>query len=163
LELGASGRSPASNNGLVAYTPSRGFISCRGLWSLYPTCDVVVPHTRSVEDMLTILDILTAEDEVKEGDFWREQPFLKLEPMKKTASYSNLMDTSSLQGKKICTPRMYSGGSDPKAKPTHVSQEVINHWHRARVDLESLGATIIETDFPLITNYEDDPVSGYPK
>lgn len=64
-----SGRSPASNNGLVAYTPSRGVISCRGLWPLYPTCDVVVPHTRSVEDMLTILDILTAEDDVKEGDF----------------------------------------------------------------------------------------------
>jgi Asp-tRNA(Asn)/Glu-tRNA(Gln) amidotransferase A subunit family amidase len=59
-------------------------------------------------------------------------------------------------------PRMYIGGSDPKAKPTHVSQEVITLWHRARADLEALGATIIETDFPLVTNYEDDSVSGYP-
>lgn len=28
----SSGRSPASNNGLVAYTPSRGLISIRGNW-----------------------------------------------------------------------------------------------------------------------------------
>ncbi|RKK37178.1 hypothetical protein BFJ66_g13124 [Fusarium oxysporum f. sp. cepae] len=37
----SSGRSPASNNGLVAYTPSRGLISIRGNWPLFPTCDTV--------------------------------------------------------------------------------------------------------------------------
>jgi amidase len=38
----SSGRSPASNNGLVAYTPSRGLISIRGNWPLFPTCDTVI-------------------------------------------------------------------------------------------------------------------------
>src|SRR5688572_22892749 len=54
-ETVSSGRSPASNNALVAYTPSRGWISIRGNWPLYPTCDVVVPHTRTMEDLLSLL------------------------------------------------------------------------------------------------------------
>ncbi|TIX35380.1 MAG: amidase, partial [Mesorhizobium sp.] len=55
-ETWSSGRAPASNNALVAYTPSRGVISVRGNWPLVPTMDVVVPHTRSVADMLVLLD-----------------------------------------------------------------------------------------------------------
>jgi len=47
-ETVSSGRSPASNNALVAYTPSRGLISIRGNWPLFPIRDVVVPHTRTV-------------------------------------------------------------------------------------------------------------------
>ena len=41
-ETWSSGRGPASNNGLCAYTPSRGVISVRGNWPLTPTMDVVV-------------------------------------------------------------------------------------------------------------------------
>lgn len=46
-ETWSSGRAPASNNALFAYTPSRGVISVRGNWPLVPTMDVVVPHTRT--------------------------------------------------------------------------------------------------------------------
>ena len=70
-ETVSSGRSPANNNALVAYTPSRGVISIRGNWPLYPTCDVVVPHTRSMEDLVAILGTLTVEDQRTDGDFWR--------------------------------------------------------------------------------------------
>ena len=42
-ETWSSGRGPASNSGLCAYTPSRGVISVRGNWPLTPTMDVVVP------------------------------------------------------------------------------------------------------------------------
>ncbi|OBT92030.2 hypothetical protein VE01_10281 [Pseudogymnoascus verrucosus] len=159
-ETVSSGRSPASNNGLVAYTPSRGVISCRGLWPLYPTCDVVTPHTRTVEDMLTIMDVLTAEDKAKKGDFWREQPFVTLQQVKHPATYKSIMATSSLSGKRVGVPKMFIGGLDLKGKPTHVSQPVIDLWRRAKADLETLGATVIETDFPVISNYEDDSVSG---
>ncbi|MDP4961040.1 MAG: amidase family protein, partial [Mycobacterium sp.] len=44
-ETWSSGRAPATNNALCAYTPSRGMISVRGNWPLVPTMDVVVPHT----------------------------------------------------------------------------------------------------------------------
>jgi amidase len=65
----SSGRSPASNNGLVTYTPSRGVISIRGNWPLFPTCDTVAPHTRTVDDMFTILDVIVAKDTNTVGDF----------------------------------------------------------------------------------------------
>src|SRR3954465_15260500 len=72
------GRAPASNNALVAYTPSRGVISVRGNWPLVPTMDVVVPHTRGMADMLELLDVIVAEDRETRGDFWRAQPWVKI-------------------------------------------------------------------------------------
>ncbi|KAK0821312.1 hypothetical protein LTR75_000785 [Friedmanniomyces endolithicus] len=162
-ETVSSGRSPASNNGLVAYTPSRTVISTRGIWPLYPTCDVVVPHTRTVTDMLTILDVLTVPDEKPEGDFWRQQTFVSIPKIERPGSYLDLLSgaADSLRGKRIAVPRMYIGGHDPKAKPTTVSPAVISLWKRARADLEALSAEVVETDFPLVTNYEDDSVSGH--
>lgn len=157
-ETVSSGRSPASNNGLVAYTPSRGVLSCRGLWPLYVTCDVPVPHTRTVEDMLTILDVLVQPDSQVEGDFWRQQTFVTLPKTPYPATgHLALKDTNSLKGKKIAVPKMYIGKKDsnPAAVDTIVSEGVIKLWQRARGDLEALGATVIETDFPLVTNYED--------
>ena len=79
-ETWSSGRAPASNNGLVAYTPSRGVISVRGNWPLVPTMDVVVPHTRTVADLLEVLDVLVADDPDTTGDFWRTQPWVDLPP-----------------------------------------------------------------------------------
>ena len=63
-ETWSSGRAPASNNALVAYTPSRGVISVRGNWPLVPTMDVVVPHARSVDDLLHLLDAVVADDPI---------------------------------------------------------------------------------------------------
>ncbi|GIZ43194.1 hypothetical protein CKM354_000643200 [Cercospora kikuchii] len=155
-ETVSSGRSPASNNALVAYTPSRTVISPRGAWPLYPTCDVLVPHTRTTEDMFAILDVLTAVDRTKDGDFWREQTFVHVPEVERPRSFLDLKNSSkgSLSGKRIAIPAMYIGGHDPKAQPTFVSQEVIDLWQQARKDLESLGATVVETDFPLVSNYE---------
>ena len=158
-ETVSSGRSPASNNALVAYTPSRTVISPRGCWPLYPTCDVLVPHTRTVEDMLTILDVLTAPDADQAGEFWREQTYVKVPEVSRPRSHLDLKAgaQNALCGKRIAIPKMYIGGKDPEAKPTIVSEEVVSLWRRARKDLESLGATVTESDFPLVTNYESGP------
>lgn len=75
-ETWSSGRAPAANNGLCAYTPSRGVISVRGNWPLVPTMDVVVPHARSMADLLEVLDILVADDPQTRGDLWRSQPWV---------------------------------------------------------------------------------------
>ncbi|KAI5365987.1 putative amidase signature domain-containing protein [Septoria linicola] len=155
-ETVSSGRSPASNNALIAYTPSRTVISPRGCWPLYPTCDVLVPHTRTVDDMLAILDVLTTVDRTKQGDFWREQSYVQVPAVERPRSFLDLKDTSrgSLSGKRIAIPLMYIGKKDPNAQPTVVSQGVIDLWQQARTDLEALGATVVETDFPLVSNYE---------
>ncbi|OQO05444.1 hypothetical protein B0A48_09213 [Cryoendolithus antarcticus] len=163
-ETVSSGRSPASNNGLVAYTPSRTVISPVGIWPLYPTCDVVVPHTRTVQDMLTILDVLTIERPTLEGDFWREQTYVQVPKVTRPVSHLDLLEDGkdSLKGKRLAVPKMYIGEHDPLAKPTFVSDEVIALYRRAKADLEALGAIVIETGFPLVTNYEDDSISGQP-
>ena len=77
-ETWSSGRGPATNNALCAYTPSRGVISTRGNWPLVPTMDVVVPHTRTMADLLEVLEVIVADDAETRGDFWRAQPWLPL-------------------------------------------------------------------------------------
>jgi Asp-tRNA(Asn)/Glu-tRNA(Gln) amidotransferase A subunit family amidase len=154
----SSGRSPASNNGLVAYTPSRGIISIRGNWPLFPTCDTVVPHTRTVEDMFALLDVIVAKDEKKACDFWREQPFIELPAVEsvRPMSYFDLCDTNALTGKKFGVPKMYIGkiDSDPSARKVHTRHSVVELWKNAATILEGLGATIVEVDFPVVTNFE---------
>ncbi|CAN8102821.1 unnamed protein product [Discula destructiva] len=160
-ETYSSGRSPASNNGLVAYTPSRGIISSRGNWPLFSTRDTVVPHTRSVRDMMTLLDVLVATDDIKTGDFWREQPFVRLTPVEEVRpkSYHDLADAKSLAGKRLGVPKMYIGEEDPEALPVYTSPAIRKLWDKARATLESLGAAVVEVDFPIVTN-DDKPRPG---
>jgi amidase len=154
----SSGRSPASNNGLVAYTPSRGIISIRGNWPLFPTCDTVVPHTRTMEDMFALLDVIVKKDDKNACDFWRAQPFVKLPEVDtvRPKSYHDLSDAKALAGKKIGVPKMYIGGtdSDPTARKVHTRQSVIDLWSNARKILEGLGAVVEEVDFPVVTKFE---------
>lgn len=159
-ETVSSGRSPASNNALVCYTPSKGILSCRGLVPLYVTCDVPTPYTRSVSDLLALLDVIAVPDEESKGDFYREQKWVPIPGPPKT-QYSSLKNTSALKGKRIGVPKMYVGqrDSDPHAKHPYVSPEVIEVWKRTAQDLEKLGAEVVYTDFPLVTNYENDSVS----
>ena len=159
-ETVSSGRSPASNNALVCYTPSKGVLSCRGLWPLYVTCDVPTPYARSVGDMLALLDVLAVPDEETKGDFYREQKFVQIPKLPKI-NYSSLEKVDALKGKRVGVPKMYVGqrDTDPHAKHPYVSPEVINVWKQTAQDLENLGAEVTYTDFPLVTNYENDSVS----
>lgn len=162
-ETVSSGRSPASNNALVAYTGSRDVISPRGVWPLYPTCDVIVPQTRTVDDMLQVLDILAVKDPREQENFWAAQKHIRIEPVERPDSFPDLsLDSEdSLRGKRLAVPKMFIGGHDPQAKSTFVSEEVIGLWKTARKTLEACGATVIETDFPLVSRYEDDSQSGH--
>ncbi|KAF2103333.1 amidase signature enzyme [Rhizodiscina lignyota] len=160
-ETVSSGRSPASNNALIAYTPSRGILSCRGLWPLYVTCDVPVPYARNMKDMLDILAVITKPDEESKGDFWREQTHVTL-PQPPKIDYQSLAQPQSLRGKRIGVPKMYIGEKDsnPHTKPTVVGNSVRHLFHVAQTDLEALGAEVVYTDFPLVTNYEDETICG---
>ena len=105
-ETVSSGRSPASNNGLLAYTPSRALLSIRGNWPLYPTCDTVVPHARSMDDLFDILDVLTSQDKNTSSDFWRDQPFVEIPKSWERRAYPvpSLEQADVLNGKRIVVP-----------------------------------------------------------
>lgn len=173
-ETWSSGRAPASNNALCAYTPSRGVISVRGNWPLVPTMDVVVPHTRTMADLLEVLDVIVADDTATRGDFWRAQPWVPIPPASqlRPASYRALgpggVGSAELAGKRIAVPRMYinrdeeagtaeNGGiGGPTGRRIETRPSVIALWEAARRDLEAAGAEVVETDFPVVSNYEGD-------
>ncbi|MFT3797350.1 amidase [Microbacterium sp.] len=165
-ETWSSGRGPASHNALCAYTPSRGVISTRGNWPLVPTMDVVVPHTRTMADLLEVLEVIVANDAETRGDFWRVQPWVEIPAASEVrpASYVGLR-AADLAGKRIGIPRMYVNADDapdgpgiggPTGRRIDTRPSVIDLWRRARADLEAAGATVVEVDFPVVSNYEGD-------
>ncbi|TIO10627.1 amidase [Mesorhizobium sp.] len=155
-ETWSSGRAPASNNALVAYTPSRGVISVRGNWPLVPTMDVVVPHTRSVPDLLELLDVIVADDPDTRGDFWRAQPWVALPRSSRPPRYTGLRLEGALQGVRLGVPRMYIGRDKEADVPIQTRASVLELWEQAAADLRRLGATVVEVDFPVVSNYERD-------
>ena len=175
-ETWSSGRAPASHNALIAYTPSRGVISVRGNWPLVPTMDVVVPHTRTMADLAEVLDVIVADDEQSRGDFWRVQPWVEIPKASavRPDSYAALLPESVaaaqtvLAGKRLGVPRMYINADDeagtnpnggiggPTGQRVETRASVMEAWQAARADLESAGAEVVETDFPVVSNYEGD-------
>jgi amidase len=175
-ETWSSGRAPATNNALCAYTPSRGVISVRGNWPLVPTMDVVVPHTRSMADMAEVLDVIVGDDPETRGDLWRMQPWIKIPPASKVRprSYRALIPPDrraaqkALVGKRFGVPRMYVN-ADPEAgvgeglgiggstgRPITTRQSIIDLFQAAAADLIAAGADVILVDFPVVSNYEGD-------
>ncbi|MDP5182004.1 amidase [Blastococcus sp. BMG 814] len=171
-ETWSSGRGPASNSGLCAYTPSRGVISVRGNWPLVPTMDVVVPHTRTVADLLEVLDVVVADDDETRGDFWRTQQWVPVpRPSQvRPASYVALAEAAAdaLAGRRLGVPRMYvnadpeagtaedGGIGGPTGQRIETRPSVMALWESARRDLEAAGATVVDVDFPVVSRYEGD-------
>lgn len=175
-ETWSSGRAPATNNALCAYTPSRGVISVRGNWPLVPTMDVVVPHTRTMADMFEVLDVLVADDANPRGDLWRMQPWVKIPRASsvRPRSYSALLPAdreaarSSLVGKRFGVPRMYVnadaeagvgqglGIGGPTGRRIETRQSVIDLFQAAGAELTAAGAEVVLVDFPVVSNYEKD-------
>ena len=175
-ETWSSGRAPATNNALCAYTPSRGVISVRGNWPLVPTMDVVVPHTRTMADMLEVLDVIVADDPDTRGDFWRVQPWIAIPEASalRPESYLSLAPADlpaarkALAGKKFGVPRMYVN-ADPEAGTSEhpgiggatgqrieTRESIIDLFRAATADLEAAGAEVVLVDFPVVSNYEGD-------
>jgi len=170
-ETWSSGRGPASNNGLCAYTPSRGVISVRGNWPLTPTMDVVVPFARTMADLLEVLEVVVADDPDTRGDLWRLQPWVPIPTVAsvRPVSYAELaVNAEALAGKRLGIPRMYinadpeAGTSEapgiggPTGQRINTRPSVIALWQDARQALEAAGAEVIEVDFPLVSNCEGD-------
>lgn len=151
-ETVSSGRSPASNNALVAYTPSRGVISLRNSWPLYVTCDVLISHTRSMKDLFTILPTIGQKDATTAGDFWRNQSFVEIPKINDSSTFRDLRKPSSLKGKKFVCPRNLCIQAE---NGPYVSPEVGPLFQQAKRDLEAAGAVVdIVDELPVLDIYE---------
>ena len=156
-ETVSSGRSPASNNSVVTYTPSRGVISMRGVWPLFALRDVVTPYAKTVADLCQLLDPLTQVDPTPRGDFWLDQPFVELPvPLEQApTSWAALPEQPTsgvLAGKRIAVPRVYVGEGESMDIETRAS--ILELWEQAAKRLRDLGAEVVLTELPLIEQYE---------
>jgi amidase len=150
-ETWSSGRAPAANNGLCAYTPSRGVISVRGNWPLVPTMDVVVPHCRTMADLLELLDVIVADDPETRGDLWRRQTWVPIPKASEVRppSYTALAETATLAGKRF-------GLGGPTGQRIDTRASMLALCKAACAALEAAGAEVVVTDFPVVSNYEGD-------
>ncbi|MBT1161516.1 amidase [Bifidobacterium sp. SO1] len=158
-ETVSSGRSPAANNGLVAYTPSRGVISLRGNWVLHATKDEVVPHTRTVRDLLALLPTLTADDPDTRGDLWRSQKHVRLEAAERLhdKGFGGIDNMDALVGLRIGVVGAYAGRIGDALPAVYTRPSVNALLLRAIGDFKALGAHVRWTTFPLRDAYDIAP------
>lgn len=161
-ETVSSGRSPASNGGLVAYTPSRGLISSRGNWPLFALRDTVVPHTRSMRDMIHVVDALMVEDSTPAGDLWKTQGFVELPSCAsvKPKAFQDLATPGGLKGLRLGVPKMYVGNDADATDPIHVRPSIKGLFEEARATLTQLGVQCVDVDLPVVSAYEKDRPSA---
>ncbi len=123
-------------------------------------------------DLLEVLDVIVADDVETRGDFWRVQPWVAIPPASslRPASYPELAvdAASALAGTRVGIPRMYinadpdagtaesPGIGGPTGRRIDTRASIIAQWEAARRDLEEAGATVVEVDFPVVSNYEGD-------
>ncbi|NDH03704.1 MAG: amidase, partial [Marivivens sp.] len=171
--IGLTNMPPMANGGMQRGLYG-GVISVRGNWPLVPTMDVVVPHTRSMADMLDILDIIVADDPNTRGDLWRSQPWVHIPKASdhRPVSYADLTKAASLQGKRFAVPAMYinqdaeagsnakGGIGGPTGQKIETRASMIDLFNAARRAIEAAGGAVVVTDFPVVTNYESDRVGA---
>jgi amidase len=117
--------------------------------------DVVVPHARSVDDLLHVLDAVVADDPVVGGDLWRQQEWVDL-PAASAVRPESYVDLPPLplDGLRLAVPRIYVDGDPGSAHPIQTRDSVMTLWRSVRDDLVAAGAEVVETDFPVVENYE---------
>lgn len=157
-ETVSSGRSPASNNGLAAYTPSRGTVSIRGNWPLFALRDAVVPYARSLADLALVIREIIRPDTDSRGDLWRDQTHVQLPGAAAAWPHDPMeaLKAGGLRGKRIGIPKMYVGRDEEARQPIPLRPSIGRLWERAEVQFAELGAELVHVDYPVVSRYEGD-------
>lgn len=131
-DTGSSVRGPAAHASLVGIRPTMGLTSRQGLIPLNRLSDVIGPMARTVEDAAAVLEVLMgfdADDPATEViRSWTERP-----------SVLTAMG-DSLEGLRLGVLRQAYQGGGLKVDP-----QVARVFARTLNDLESLGATVVDT------------------
>lgn len=152
-ETVSSGRSPASNNALVAYTPSWGIIPSAGNWPLHPYRDVVVPHTLTVADLRDVLSVIAGVDG---RDVWQRQDAVDVSQAGPVAERLREVRPSrlSLAGRRFGVPRLYLGEDSGDVAGIPLRPSIRALWDAAAAVLAGAGVELVPIDFPLVEAYE---------
>lgn len=158
-ETVSSGRSPASNNAVVAYTPSWGVLSSVGNLPLHPYRDVPVPHTPDVSSVRMMLAVLAGADD---EDVWYRQSAVSMQAAARLIERLRDPAADPHSGPlRLGVPRRYIGEPDPAGDPAPIRRSVRALWDATAQVLREAGIELVEVPFPLADGYEDrGPVRG---
>lgn len=132
-ETGGSIQNPASAQDLVSIKPTMGLVPNAGVVPLSGNRDVVGPIARTVKDAALCLDMLagySAEDPKTLASVGHQPE----------GGYTSLLDRKALEGKRL---GLYGAGW--RNQP--LSDEAAALYERAKEELRSLGAVLIEDPF----------------
>ncbi len=132
-ETGGSIQNPASAQGLVGIKPTFALVPNAGVMPLAANRDVVGPIARCVRDAALCLDVLagyTAEDPKTIAGVGHRPK----------GGYASKLSTDALRGKRI-------GLYGPGWRTMPLSAEATRLYDRAKGEIESLGAVLVEDPF----------------
>ncbi len=132
---------PSSTNGIVGIKPTIGLVSRAGIIPIAHTHDTAGPMCRTVEDAAIVLGALTGIDP--------HDPYTNRSDGKSFRDYTQFLDKNSLSNKRIGIAKNYTG----------FHTEVDRLFDKAIIDLQNLGATVVDIDKSLLKN--DDWRDGY--
>jgi Asp-tRNA(Asn)/Glu-tRNA(Gln) amidotransferase A subunit family amidase len=128
-DTGNSIRGPSSHTALVGIRSTMGLTSRNGIVPLYLDHDIGGPMARTVEDAVTVFDVIAGHDPadaVTAASLDHRSP-----------DYTEFLDADALRGARIGVMRQWSNRDGADA-------EVIARFEEALADLEKAGATIID-------------------
>ncbi len=120
---------PASMNGVVGITPTKGLISRTGVIPISRSLDTPGTFGRTVRDATTLLNALIAQDE--------KDPITMTNKQRHHEDYTKYMDPKALKGKRIGVEQFMLESTDPIGV---VLREALE-------DMKKLGATIIPISY----------------
>ncbi|MDH3815708.1 MAG: amidase family protein, partial [Acidobacteriota bacterium] len=128
-DTGNSIRGPSSHNALVGIRSTMGLTSRDGIVPLYLDKDIGGPMARTVEDAVTVFDIIAGHDPT--------DAVTSASLEHRSVDYTRFLNAKALHGARIGVMRQWSNrdGAEP---------EVIARFEEALADLEKSGATIID-------------------
>lgn len=127
-------RSPASANNLVGIRPTIGLVSRDGIVPYSFTQDTAGPITRTVEDGVKVLDIISGYDSNDDETAWGED--------KKTVSYLQFLNKDGLKGKRIGVLENFFGNGDKHKEVNKAMRKSIKLMEDNGVEIVSICENI---------------------
>jgi len=124
---------PSVRNGLVGIKPTLGLVSRSGIIPIAHSQDTAGPMARTVADAAALLGVMAGEDKkdsITAGG--------KTHPK----DYTAFLNKDGLRGAKLGVARQFI---DSKTKPGQIAEKHLEL-------LKSLGATLIDVEFPMLEN-----------
>ncbi|GAQ83619.1 Amidase family protein [Klebsormidium nitens] len=154
-DTGNSIRGPSGHNALVGIRSTIGITSRAGIIPLILNRDIGGPMGRTVTDVAKVFQHIVGPDPTGRDDVTLRSANSTLNPYGIPSNYTQFLNASGLQGKTIGVLRSLE--FNPTTSP---DGEIQNLFNRAIMDLQSLGATVIDNFTVTGNSLGDKPWDG---